>query len=388
MLPLFPVLFSGGWWFKGSALDLDFQNNRAAVQGSPTGTATSQLSITRATIGYAQTSGGLWQSFASGVFRITDKGLLVEEARTNSALWARDMTNATWVKVNMTTALTAIGIDGTANVATTLTATAGNATALQAVVDISEADTYSVWLKRISGTGTINISLDGVAWTAVTLTTSYQQFQITSTLLNPNLGIQIVTNGDSIAADFNQLELSKSFATSPILTTSAAVTRNADVVTLTNSALISSALGTWFVEWLDNTGSASQTRDLIRMRTDANNNIEIGINSSNKVQLFVNNAGVTQANLTSTNAPLAGIKYRQTAVYGTNDFSSAYTASLQATVLTDVSGTPPSGVIPIGFGGSPAGGSTVDSYLRRIVWFPSRISDAQTLAWAQGTIGP
>lgn len=230
MLPPFPVLFSGGWWFKGSALDLDFQNNRAAVQGSPAGTATSQLSITRATVGYGQTTGGIWVSFASGAFRQTDKGLLVEPAGTNSCLWSRDMTNAAWVKVNMTTALTATGIDGTANSATTLTATAGNATVLQTIVSISQADTYSVWLMRVSGSGVINISLDGVSWTAVAVTTTWTQFQITSTLLNPNLGIQIVTNGDVIAADFNQAELGKSFATSPILTTTVAATRNADVV--------------------------------------------------------------------------------------------------------------------------------------------------------------
>lgn len=218
--------------FPGSAENLNFQTNTAQLYCQNAGQATGQLSITRATVGMAQYQSGCLQSFASGAFRDTDRGLLIEEARTNSGLWSNDMTNAAWVKVNMTTALNATGADcaATANAATTLTATAANATILQTVVDISEADTYSVWLKRASGTGTVNISLDGIAWTAVTLTTSFQEFQKTSTLLNPNFGIQIATNGDSVIAEFNQLELNKSFATSPILTTTVAATRNADVV--------------------------------------------------------------------------------------------------------------------------------------------------------------
>jgi hypothetical protein len=43
------------------------------------------------------------------------QGLLIEEARTNLAIWGRDLTNAAWTKSNMTTAKTATGADGSAN---------------------------------------------------------------------------------------------------------------------------------------------------------------------------------------------------------------------------------------------------------------------------------
>lgn len=234
--------------FPGSAIDLNFQLNAATLSCHGAGSATGLLTLTRATAGYAQYQSGCWQQFPSGAFRITDKGLLIEEARTNSALWARDMTNAAWTKVNMTTAQTATGSDCIANSATTLTATAANATALQTIVSISQADTYSVGLKRISGSGTVNISLDGVSWTAAAVTTTWTRFSVTSTLLNPNLGIQIVTNGDVIAADFNQAELGSSFATSPILTTTVAVTRNTDLVQASGAiaATISGASSAFF----------------------------------------------------------------------------------------------------------------------------------------------
>jgi hypothetical protein len=61
------------------------------------------------------------------------QGILVEEARTELCLHNSDLTNAAWTKSNLTTAKTATGPDGVANSATTCTATAANATALQAI---------------------------------------------------------------------------------------------------------------------------------------------------------------------------------------------------------------------------------------------------------------
>lgn len=229
------LLFSGGWWAQGSAADWDFANNRSYIGGVP-GAGTAGLTLTRTTVGYAQSLNGIWTQFASGQFRVTDKGLLIEEQRTNNALWARDFTNAAWVKTTMTAALTATGIDGTANSASTLTATAGNATALQTVVLGSAAYDASFWLRRVSGSGTIQIVLDGVTFTTAAVTTTWTQFQVTATVLNPVIGIRIVTNGDVIEADFGQLE-SGAFATSPILTTTVAATRNGDGVQFNNTAL-------------------------------------------------------------------------------------------------------------------------------------------------------
>lgn len=234
------VLFGGdpAWVLKGASLDMDFANGRSFVRNGSKG-FTSLLSCTRAQTvnSYALNSSGILVPFAANALRITDLGLLVEQASTNLCLWSRDMTNAAWVKVTMTAALTATGADGVANSASTLTATAGNGTILQPITLGSAGDTYSVWLKRVSGSGTIQISENGgTGWTTVVLTTSYQQFQITATLPNPSVGIRIVTNGDVIAADFNGLE-SNAFATSPIPTTTASVARAADVNSLAGQAV-------------------------------------------------------------------------------------------------------------------------------------------------------
>ncbi len=217
------------WVMSGAALDYDFVNQQYWYSGRDT---SNLMTTTRASVGYAQNSAGLLLLFASGLPRITDKGLLVEEGRTNLALWSRDMTNAAWTATDMTVAQTATGADGTLNAASTLTSTATNSTVLQSVTAGAAFYTYSVWLKRLSGTGLVQFTVDnGTTWTTAVLTSSYQQFQVPKSAANPVFGIRIVTSGDSVAADFNQTEAG-SFATSPIVTTTVSVARAADVITL------------------------------------------------------------------------------------------------------------------------------------------------------------
>lgn len=184
------------------------------------------------------TGGMVSLPFAANTMRnCNGTGQLIEEARTNDALWARDMTNAAWTKVGMGTALNATGADGTANSATTLTATGtassctASCTILQTITLGSSADTYSVYLMRVTGSGAVNITINNlVGTTACTLvTTAWTRCSVTATLANPVFGLQMATLNDVIVADFSQLEPG-SFATSPIATTTVAVVRNTDTV--------------------------------------------------------------------------------------------------------------------------------------------------------------
>lgn len=146
----------------------------------------------------------------------TLKGYLSEGQRTNLALYSNNFSNAAWVKSNLTQS------------SGTLTATAANGTLLQTVTSTSQAHTFSIQIKRKTGTGDIAITLDnGVTWTTKTITASWAKFEVTQTLANPVFGIRIATSGDEIDVRYGQLE-SASFSSSVILTTSASVTRNAD----------------------------------------------------------------------------------------------------------------------------------------------------------------
>jgi hypothetical protein len=163
-------------------------------------------------------------------------GLLNEDARTNVVLWNRDLTNAAWTKTSATAVLDQVGIDGVTNSASSLLATGANGTCLQAITLASAAAFQAAYVKRITGSGVINMTMDnGSTWTAITVTDTVNWARIsipTQTLANPTVGFCIVTSGDKIAVDCVDNE-NGAFATSAIPTTTAAVTRSADVPSLT-----------------------------------------------------------------------------------------------------------------------------------------------------------
>lgn len=164
-------------------------------------------------------------------------GILIEESAVNYATYSNDFTNAAWVKSNITAALTQTGPDGVANSASLLTATAGNGTALQTLTRSSAARISSVYIKRVTGSGTVNVTQDnGSTWTAVTVTAAWTRVSIASaTAANPIIGVRLVTSGDEVAVWGFQHE-EKAFITSVIPTTSAAVTRGADTYSFTGAA--------------------------------------------------------------------------------------------------------------------------------------------------------
>src|SRR5690349_9593952 len=215
------------------------------------------LSFNRGSNGTYFNSSGVLQTAANDTARfdydpvpLSLRGLLMEDASTNYALWCRDLTNAAWTKTSMTTAKTATGIDGTANSATTLTASAGNATVLQAITRASATRITGAYIKRRTGSGTINMTQDGgTTWTVVTATAAWTRVSIPSaTVTNPSIGFRIVTSADAIDVDYIQHE-ELPYLTSAMLTTSASFARSQDYDTFPASAFPSNILaGTWIAE--------------------------------------------------------------------------------------------------------------------------------------------
>src|SRR3990167_8430161 len=208
--------------------------------------------FTRATTAWTRLASGLWGSIASGSPRSyytaagTYGGVLIELGRTNRCLWSRDLTNAAWTKTSTTAAKDAVGIDGVAYSCSTLTATGANGTCLQAIVNASVARVFSAWVKRKTGTGTVNITIDnGTTWTAITInSTTWTLVQRTQTLADPTVGFRIVTSGDEIIVDMCQEETGAE-ASTPIPTTTASVARNADVLSYPTSAWLNAVNGTF-----------------------------------------------------------------------------------------------------------------------------------------------
>lgn len=225
------------------AVDLDLDNNRAYIAGAET-TLTGLFTCVRAGTNATYIDrAGLLTTVAANVLRIGDNGLTSEPSATNVALWNRDLTNAAWTKTTATAAKDQTGIDGASNAASSLTATAGNATCLQAITLASSLRWQSAFIRRLAGTGVIEMTTDGGAtWTVITVTASWARVSIPAqTLANPTVGFRIVTSGDAIAIDYVQNETS--IRTSPIATTTTAQTRNADVVSLTSTGFLTGLTG-------------------------------------------------------------------------------------------------------------------------------------------------
>jgi hypothetical protein len=167
-------------------------------------------------------------------------GIQVAEQRTRETLHPRDLTQAAWVKTNVTAAKTAIGLDGAANSCTTLTASANNGTCLQSVTSASANRAFSTHVRsRSASTLTIDMTCDGgTTWQAVTVNAAFTRSSITqSSVTNPSYGFRLRASGDSIDVDFVQGEIG-SFATPPIWgTESAAQTRNITNIQPPNSTI-------------------------------------------------------------------------------------------------------------------------------------------------------
>lgn len=165
------------------------------------------------------------------------RGLLIEAQRTNLLLWNRDLTNAAWTKTNMTVANTATGIDGVGSSATRLTATSNNGTVLQSVTSGSAARATTAYVRRVSGTGTVEMTQNGgTNWTAVTVTSQWTRVgPASATITNPSVGFRLATSGDAIEVDFVQLE-NGTFASSAIGTAGSAATRASDFASIEGSS--------------------------------------------------------------------------------------------------------------------------------------------------------
>ena len=117
-----------------------------------------------------------------------------------------------WTNTNTTeTVVTEVNPNGLVGVAE-ITATASNGTLLSSLSLLASPYTFSIWLKRKTGVGTVQITVDGSTYVTASVTSDWQRF---STTLTPSAGtktpgVKIVTSGDAVHAWGAQLSDSAS----------------------------------------------------------------------------------------------------------------------------------------------------------------------------------
>lgn len=316
-----------------------------------------------------------YSTSASAVLRLgsgTFSGTLTGE--TSGATRTIDGATALWTATNCTVAKTATGPDGVANSASTLTATAGNATCLQAITSGSAARITSCFVKRRTGSGTIEMTQDnGSTWAAVTVTSGWTRVNIAAaTLANPTVGLRIVTSGDAVDVAYFQQEVG-AFVTSPIETFGSSVTRAADNISLATSAFpFSTTEGTFFANVVNRTTGTQN--GAIHLGINTNEAFLMDSSSSGSRILYVRDDSTTQADLSPAGA-IANAFNKQASAWAANDFAACINGG---TVVTDKSGSLPT-VTLVNIGRGSQSGYTNDC-IAQVMILPVRKSDAELQA--------
>jgi hypothetical protein len=203
----------------------------------------------------------------------TCPSLLVEPQRTNLLRYSSSIdNNSSWAKIQanggstpIVTANYGISPDGTQNAdriqLTRTTASNSFSFVYQDFTGtVGQPYTWSVWLKSLSGTPSVALSFEGAAFTnIVTITNEWERYEFTANAAASSCQATFLLfqalPSTSLSADFLaygfQVEQG-SYSTSYIPTTSASVTRNADVISKTGiSSLIGQTEGTLFVDLED-----------------------------------------------------------------------------------------------------------------------------------------
>jgi len=386
-------------WDLGGArpsLDLNFAGNKNLSDSIST---KNLITFTRASSGTYVDSQGVIRTATTNEPRFDHNpttgeslGLLVEEQRTNLLQRSQEFQGSGWVRGGLTvTADQEIAPDGTQTADTCTLTSSGHA--LYTFVSVAQSTTYtfSFYAKRGTGTtATYAITNDSAGGASIVANTSYYSqtsssawTRIVVTFTTPvgctSIGAFLQRDSGSSSGTMffwgAQLEAG-AFPTSYIPTTTATVTRSADVASITGSN---------FSSWYNQTegtvfASSSLPTPLRSTRFSGslsindgttNNRIVAVINSdssNNFIGVFAANNNVIQANA-NTSISDSQLLFRHTVGYALDNY--AYTVN-GASAVIDTSATVPSvNCISIG-----VGLSTLCGHIRRLTYWPSRLPNA------------
>lgn len=322
--------------------------------------------------------------FSTGVPRITNRGILVEEARTNLLPWSENASSGMSFNGGATfTANTGTSPAGTTTADTLALTSIGYAYAPTAAGQAVGTYTGSVWLRADAPT-TVAIRLTratlGANQTVLTasVTTSWQRFSLSLLTtgvdtLQFGLDQRTVVGGPGTAATVEiwgaQLELG-AFATSPIITTGAAGTRGADAVTM--GSFVFSAAYTCVVE---TQAPVLQTGLFPTSFSSTGTNVGLLVTGSTNVSGA--NMGNATFNDVYGSAVSAGGTIKNAFRAETNNARGCLNGTLSA---LDATFTPVVGSQTLNIGAANGSTSYWNSYVQRIRVLPFAATDAQLQA--------
>ncbi len=310
----------------------------------------------------------------------TPLGVLSEESRTNVVLFNRDLGQTVWVAENVIVARDQTGIDGAAGSASSVRALVDGGTVLQHITLARSARFQTAWLKRLTGSGAVEMTMDGETWLPVSLTSDWTRVSISpQTIENPSVGFRLATGGDRIAVDFVQNE-EGAFATSPIVTEDRPTVRTGDFFALaTNRFPFNPDEGTFIVNYRPGPQGGVGRQYMVAEIADPSDRQAGLLASAVRGSLAIECRSAGFAAEAVFTAPFAdhvfvnsGIAYRH------NDSAGCFNGQ---TVQTDASSLITlSRVTVLGVGAQSDGSGQTNGHIRSLVYIPRRISAAELRA--------
>jgi hypothetical protein len=325
--------------------------------------------------------------------------ILLEPQRTNLALRSEEFDNATWQKtLGVVTANTATSPSGLMN-ADTYSASQTNLLFQQVSVVSNATYTLSVWVKLGTATNlclaanntlawntiggqSFNSSngLNTSTWTRVSWTFSATLTSIINIHFGGNAQLGLTQSTGTVFLWGAQLEAG-AYATSYIPTTSASVTRNADVISRGNiftNGLVTASGGTWFVDLRDNRTIIRDTfATLSIFQTSATTNSFVFFNHSSgaggriQISKFISGTATTLYTTTSNTSKIA-IKWNGT----TADIFENGVKVVSATAFTTTNMD------------SLTGGSGLRATINSMALFPTPLTDGEMSMLTSGVYTP
>ena len=417
MININPYRFALGG--QTPSLDLQFANLKNLNNIT---TGTSPVTFTRASSGTFVGSNGLIQSAATNVPRFdhtpttgVSLGLLVEEQRANQLLWSEEANNPAWnipsssVLVNANVAVAPDGAT-TADKVVEATNTGGHSIEVSGFafqsgvtytvsfyakaverrrfrltfptvftnrlvfVDINPAS-YGV----ISSGGTVTQVIPaGNDWFRVVSTST-----CTTTTAGARIGITFVDTGTNVSYTGDgfsglliwgaQLEAG-AFPTSYIPTTTATVTRAADVASITGtnfSSWYNQTEGTVFCQFVDSVGTGTENPFSVNDNT-LNNRFNLFVTSNNTLSLRLVVGGVATNPNNLTVVPTTQIRAAIAAKTGTNECNGAANGNLSSAS----SPTSMPNVNQLNIGSRNGALEPLNGTIARLTYWPVRLPNA------------
>ena len=326
---------------------------------------------------------------------LASKGLLIEGAATNLLNFSESFattggTNNNWADTNLTRTSTNNTSPRNDATALRLTASAANGTIISsAAIGTSAERTLSVWLRRVTGTGNIQYTLDnGSTYTTQAITAVWVRYTFATTTAAQRVGFRIVTSADAIEIWGVQLE-DGTAASSYIPTVASQLTRSADLALMTSTNFSSwytgGTTGTFFVDWHGGVrGITSTIRTVISTNDQTTKHLHLQQASAAGVLKVADFGAAHSVSTANTITSGARTKGAFNFVGSTSTVNLCLNGGTVATSTAIAFSVAPTWLV---LGGSSTTGTTLtdlttvlNGSIRQIKYYPTALTSAQLIA--------